>query len=67
MLDCIDIAAGPDGRVYSSDRDGCKDPCPMPADSRKAMGMVAIETDGPKLFEHGAPWAAKKSGPLGLP
>lgn len=61
LLDFIDIAVGPDGRVYISYSDGCKDPCPMPAQSRGAEGMVGIEDAGPKLFAAGAPWAHAKS------
>ncbi|MEA3202170.1 MAG: hypothetical protein QOE90_3598 [Thermoplasmata archaeon] len=66
LLDFIDIAVGPDGRVYISYSDGCKDPCPMPADSRRAEGMVAIEGAGPKLWEK-APWAKVKSNPTSVP
>lgn len=50
LLDFIDIAVGPDGRVYVSYSDGCLTQCPMPADSRKAESMVAVEVDGPRLF-----------------
>lgn len=52
----IDVAAGPDGRIYVAYDDGCDDPCPTPADSRASLGRVVIQQTGPRLFETHAPW-----------
>lgn len=57
LLDFIDIAVGPDGRVYPSYSDGCDVTCPTPADSRGTLGLVGIQIDGPRLFMDRAPWA----------
>jgi hypothetical protein len=57
LLDFIDIAVGPDGRVYVADSAGCKVTCPTPADSRVSLAPVGIETAGPRLFAAKAPWA----------
>ena len=59
LLDFVDIAVGPDGRVYVVYADGCDKTCETPADSRAHLGIVGIEETGPKLFANGAPWAAK--------
>jgi hypothetical protein len=38
--------------------DRCLDrDCPTPADSRFSYGHVAVQTEGPRLFDGGAPWA----------
>ena len=58
LVDFIDIAVGPDGRVYTTYQDGCKDPCETPADSRAGLGLVGIQVAGPRLFETKAPWAS---------
>jgi hypothetical protein len=60
LLDFVDIAVGPDGRVYAVYADGCQQTCETPADSRKTAGIVGILEDGPHLFADKAPWAAKK-------
>jgi hypothetical protein len=57
LLDFIDIAVGPDGRVYAVYTDGCDETCPTPADSRSGLGIVGIQEQGPRLFVNGAPWA----------
>ena len=57
LLDFIDIAVGPDGRVYPTYTDGCVDGCPTPADSRERLGLVGVQLEGPRLFESKAPWA----------
>ncbi|HUR69137.1 MAG TPA: sialidase family protein [Candidatus Thermoplasmatota archaeon] len=58
LVDFIDIAVGPDGRVYPTFSDGCDATCPTPAESRSRLGPVGIEVDGPRLFVDKAPWAA---------
>lgn len=59
LLDFIDIAVGPDGRVYPTYSDGCmEDACPTPADSRDSWGFVGVQVEGPRLFVDRAPWAA---------
>lgn len=59
LLDFIDIAVGPDGRVYPIYADGCWEGCETPADSRvRGHGPVGIQVEGPRLFADGAPWAA---------
>ena len=57
LLDFIDIAVGPDGRVYVAYADGCDGSCATPGDSRERLGLVGILEDGPRLFETAAPWA----------
>lgn len=57
LLDFIDIAVGPDGRVYPTYTSGCKGGCPTPADSRERVGLVGVQVTGPRLFEDKAPWA----------
>lgn len=57
LLDFIDIAVGPDGRVYPTYSDGCDMTCPTPADSRSRLGPVGIQESGPRLFVDKAPWA----------
>lgn len=57
LLDFIDIAVGPDGRVYPTYTDGCEEECPLPPDSRSALGLVGIQVEGPRLFVDRAPWA----------
>ncbi|HVM44923.1 MAG TPA: sialidase family protein, partial [Candidatus Thermoplasmatota archaeon] len=58
LLDFIDIAVGPDGRVYPTFTDGCKDgDCPLPPDSRARRGLVGVQVEGPRLFADKAPWA----------
>lgn len=57
LLDFIDIAVGPDGRVYTVYTDGCNQVCETPADSRARLAMVGILEDGPRLFADKAPWA----------
>ena len=57
LLDFIDIAVGPDGRVYPTYTSGCSDACPTPADSREALGLVGVQVDGPRLWVDKAPWA----------
>jgi hypothetical protein len=57
LLDFIDIAVGPDGRVYPTYTSGCEDACPTPADSRSALGLVGVQVEGPRLFVEKAPWA----------
>jgi hypothetical protein len=63
LLDFIDIAVGPDGHVAVVYVDGCKDPCPTPADSRARQGLVALEDTGPSLFAGKAPWAKSATAP----
>jgi hypothetical protein len=58
LLDFIDIAVGPDGRVYPTYTDGCPEECPTPPDSRSQIGLVGVEVDGPRLFVDKAPWAS---------
>lgn len=60
LLDFIDIAVGPDGRVYPTYTAGCPmdEPCRLPADSRGSLGLVGVQETGPRLFEGAAPWAA---------
>ena len=58
LLDFIDIAVGPDGRVYPTYTSGCEDACPTPADSRGRLGLVGVQAEGPRLFVDKAPWAA---------
>ncbi|MCA1812733.1 MAG: glycoside hydrolase [Halobacteriales archaeon] len=62
LLDFIDIAVGPTGRVYTVYTDGCKQTCVTPADSRARLGLVGIEEQGPRLFADKAPWAAQGAG-----
>ncbi|MHB8603747.1 MAG: hypothetical protein ACYDCK_00725 [Thermoplasmatota archaeon] len=61
LLDFIDIAVGPDGRVYLVYADGCKVTCETPADSRARLAPVGIEETGPRLFAEKAPWAKKSA------
>lgn len=58
LLDFIDIAVGPDGRVYPTYTDGCETTCPTPADSRLRLGHVGVQESGPRLFVDAAPWAS---------
>lgn len=58
LLDFIDIAVGPDGRVYPTYSDGCDQECETPADSRARLGPVGIQVEGPRLFVDRAPWAS---------
>lgn len=57
LLDFIDIAVGPDGRVYPTYSSGCSDGCPTPADSRASLGLVGVQVEGPRLFVDKASWA----------
>lgn len=57
LLDFIDIAVGPDGRVYPTYSDGCDAVCVTPADSRERLGLVGVQAEGPRLFVGKAPWA----------
>jgi hypothetical protein len=59
LLDFVDVAVGPDGRVYAVYADGCNKTCETPADSRANLGIVAILDQGPRLFADKAPWAKK--------
>ncbi|MHB8586527.1 MAG: sialidase family protein [Thermoplasmatota archaeon] len=69
LLDFIDIAIGPDGRVYTVYVSGCKatGPCEMPADSHGSLAPVGIEVTGPRLYAHKAPWAMNGSASSLLP
>lgn len=59
LLDFIDIQALPDGRVVIAYTDGCGDVChETPQESRENDGYVAIQLEGPRLYEEKAPWAA---------
>lgn len=58
LLDFIDIAVGPDGRVYPTFTDGCEAECATPADSRSRLGLVGVQVEGPRLFGGKAPWAS---------
>lgn len=59
LLDFIDIAVGPDGRVYPTYTSGCEADadCLTPADSRARVGLVGVQEAGPRLFVDKAPWA----------
>ncbi len=60
LLDFIDIQLTPDGRIVVAYTDGCLDDCqasPLPQTSRDRRGVVAVQRDGPTLFEAGAPWS----------
>ncbi|MFA5862756.1 MAG: sialidase family protein [Candidatus Thermoplasmatota archaeon] len=69
LLDFVDIAVGPDGRVYTVYADGCDKTCETPADSRARIGIVGIEEAGPRLFADKAPWAkgAKQDAQSSVP
>ncbi len=59
LLDFIDIQTTPDGRVVIAYTDGCGDVChETPQESRENDGYVAIQLEGPRLYEDKAPWAA---------
>lgn len=49
IADYMDVDVGPDGRVYAVFMDGCLPGCVNASQSTQDDGIVAVQTDGPRL------------------